>query len=171
MITVCVGGGLEYVGATAERDKAIVRECARYLFKKVGNHVTIVTDGRSGGVSEDFIASWQAAGALPFTVYGIIPLSESYAFSAKYPGRSYIVEQSVARAHKLRCALFVQPDDTAIMQMRQIAQNTIPTIVLGQGDRDALVTTDPKVPPRYCAAALVSEILAVINQFLPIELK
>lgn len=171
MSTVCVSGGLQYVGATAERDKEIVRECARYLFKKVGNYVTIVTDGRSGGVSEDFIAAWQAAGGLPYTVYGIIPLSESYAYAAKYPGRSYIVAHTVAQAHRLRCALFIQPDDTALLQMKQMGQHGIPYCVFGQGDREALVTTNPKFPAKLCAAALVSEILAAINQFLPRELK
>lgn len=61
MNIILIGGGQEYHGPTAERDKRVVQETAKHLFNLVGNSVEIVTGGMPG-IPMDFIDTWMEVG-------------------------------------------------------------------------------------------------------------
>lgn len=56
-----IGGGQEYHGPTAARDKHVVELTAQRLFELVGNTIQIITGGMPG-IPMDFAKAWQAAG-------------------------------------------------------------------------------------------------------------
>lgn len=58
---ILIGGGQEYHGPTAERDKRVIQETAKHLFSLVGNSVEIVTGGMPG-VGMDFAKTWLEVG-------------------------------------------------------------------------------------------------------------
>lgn len=189
-IKIFVGGSSTYFGNTVERDRWVVRECAFYLFKKVGDEVTIVTDG-STGVGNDFVDAWHEAGGKSFTVYCLIPLSESPTFNKTYPNRHHLVgghtsaqnRVAISEIKNLQCGLFIQGGEDTRQQIQLFQTKKIPIIAFcGSGgachglttlghDREGIWTTDPNIRPKFCAAVLISEILAILNPLLPAHLK
>lgn len=58
---ILIGGGQEYYGPTAQRDKQIVQETAKHLYDMVGNSIEIVTGGMPG-IPMDFAQMWMKCG-------------------------------------------------------------------------------------------------------------
>lgn len=110
---ILIGGGQEYHGPTANRDKAVVKETAKCLFSLVGNSVEIVTGGMPG-VGMDFATTWMEVGGkkVKFIV------SDEYMSTVKdivtnveYVGGSKTQaerREALTRLEGLKAAFFVQ---------------------------------------------------------------
>ena len=108
-----VGGGQEYYGPTAARDKQIVIQTAAELFNLVGNSVTIVTGGMPG-IGMDFADSWIRCGGK--NVQFIVSEEYHRTMTDRKDGVEYIIKgvtqserrQALLELPGLDCALFVQ---------------------------------------------------------------
>lgn len=112
---ILIGGGQEYHGPTAERDRRVVVATAKELFNKVGNSVTIVTGGMPG-IPMDFVKAWQEAGGKHVEFIYSEEAHNKLTEDEKLSGVSYKVvaktqkerRQILTQMEGLCCAFFVQ---------------------------------------------------------------
>lgn len=130
-----IGGGQEYHGPTAERDKRVVVATAKALFNKVGNDVTIVTGGMPG-IPMDFAKAWLEAGGKH------VQFIFSHEAHSKLTGDDIVMNvgyEIVAQTQKerrqyltqmedLKCAFFVQGGQYTTDEILKCIDRRLPTI-------------------------------------------
>jgi hypothetical protein len=140
---IMIGGGQEYYGPTAARDKQIVTQTASELFNLVGNSVTVVTGGMPG-IGMDFTDAWIRCGGkhVQFIV------SEEYqrTLTETKEGVEYVIKgttqserrQALLELPGLECALFVQGGQYTTDEILKSEKRGIRTICfVGSGGASA----------------------------------
>lgn len=133
MKRVFIGGGQEYHGETAERDKAVVALTAAYLFNRVGNDVEIVTGGMQG-IPDDFAHAWHKAGGKHVLCVVSSEHEERY-LARKLPFKHVIAGVSqearrlaVTRLPGIVCAIFVQGGKYSTHEMKLLDEANVPIV-------------------------------------------
>lgn len=136
MAEVLIGGGQDYYGPTAERDRQVVIATARALFNKMGNDVHIVTGGMPG-IPMDFAKAWIEAGGIHvefiFSAEAHAILSDDADIVA---GATYTVvaetqaerRQLLTQRPNLKCAFFVQGGQYTTDEILKCIDRGLPTI-------------------------------------------
>lgn len=162
MLKVYVGG---YINESSAIHMRIIQECQRYLYQKVGNYITVSFDGRSNTYGSEFVKHWNASGGryISCDTKGVV------------------------------CALYIDGDAKDATDMKQFQSQGIPVIafrgsggasgglIAGEGGwlleesngADRLYIAAPALTGdhKHVAAALISEVLAILNPNLPKHMK
>lgn len=162
MLKVYVGG---YINEPSAIHMRIIQECQRYLYQKVGNYIGISFDGRSHTYGCEFVKHWNASGGkhISCNTKGVV------------------------------CALYMGGDATDANDMKRFQDQGIPVIafrgsggasgglIAGEGGwlleesngAERLYIAAPALTGdhKHVAAALISEVLAILNPYLPKHLK
>lgn len=127
---VFIGGGQDYYGPTADRDRKVVAEAARTLFSVAGNGIQIITGGMPG-IPMDFATAWMKAGGI-HVLCVISSEHEQEYLSHQYPFK-HIVTGASQEARRLAvtklpfivCALFVQGGKYSTHEMKLFEEQNI----------------------------------------------
>jgi len=128
-----VGGGQEYHGPTAERDKEVVKQVAKALARFKGSEVQIVTGGMPG-IPDDFAAAWTAAGGSQ--VLCVVSSEYEEAFRARNLPYACVVVGATQTARRLavtqwqglEAAFFVQGGKYTTHEMRLLSERGVPIV-------------------------------------------
>ncbi len=142
-----IGGGQEYYGPTADRDRIIVREVAVQLFSRIGNNVEIVTGGMPG-IPEDFALEWSKCGGKH--VLCVVSsehlnkyLERKLPFEHLVQGDSQLERRlAVTKLPGISAAFFVQGGQYSTHEMLLFKENKVP-IVTFWGSGGAAGGTQP----------------------------
>lgn len=185
---IFVGGGQDYYGETAERDKNVVKALAVRLEKSLPSEVQIVYGGMPG-IPEDFCKAF----GHPDRVLAVVSSEQEEAYGKRNPGFNFRVigdtqekrRLGVVRLKHIRCAIFVQGGKYSTHEIKLFKERgDVPIVAFwGSGgasggtqpyegwtfqdkpknDTSLLCSTDPKEDPDKIAEALEAEVL--INTF------
>jgi hypothetical protein len=128
-----IGGGQDYHGPTAERDKAVVPLVARYLFDMYGNSIEIITGGMPG-IPEDFALAWSKAGGQHVLCVVSSDREEEY-LRRQLPFNHQIIGETLEKRRiaifklpRLKCAIFIQGGKYSTHEMKLLDENKVPIV-------------------------------------------
>jgi hypothetical protein len=119
-----VGGGQDYWGETAERDRKIVKEASKILFELVGDSIEIVTGGMPG-IPDDFVHAWLGTSVLCVISEEHLEnyLARDLPFDYKVVGKSQEARRlAVTRLEGIKCALFIQGGKYSTHEMKLLLE-------------------------------------------------
>lgn len=184
-----IGGGQDYWGETADRDRQVVKLVASELYNSLGNSIEIVTGGMAG-IPNDFALAWVQAGGKH--VLCVVSSEHEATFLQTKPigfnhiatGKSQTERRlAVTKLEGIKCALFIQGGKFSTHEMKLFEERQVPIVshwgsggaAGGQQPYEGYVYTrepmnpelssvDPGLSPLYIAAALASDIKNIINK-------
>lgn len=180
---VFVGGGQEYYGETAARDKRVVELLAARLSRSLPNDVQIVYGGMPG-IPEDFCKSF----GQPARVLAVVSSEQTEKFIQRDTGFDHIAvgetqekrRLGVVRLQGYRCAIFVQGGKYSTHEIKLFKERGDVPIVAYWGSGGAsggsqpyegwtfqdkpediplICSTDPAEDPEKIAEAMENEVL------------
>lgn len=128
-----IGGGQDYYGPTAERDKRVVECIAKALYARVGNTMEIITGGMPG-IPMDFVRTWMAEGGK--NVRFVVSEEHMNTLTDAEFGVTYEVvgvtqaerRQALTRIPGLTAALFIQGGQFTTDEIIKCQSRGLPTL-------------------------------------------
>jgi len=185
---IFIGGGQDYWGETAERDKHVIEGVAVHLFNQLGNSVEIVTGGMQG-IPNDFAVAWTRVGGRH--VLCVVSSEHEEAFLQTKPcafkhiilGETQTQRRlSLTKLERIKCALFIQGGKFSTHEMQLFEERQIPIVThWGSGgaagggqpyegyayskmpQSPVLQSTDPSLNPIDIALAIAYEIRKILD--------
>ncbi len=184
---IFIGGGQDYYGTTAERDRNVIKETAIELFSRAGNSVELVTGGMKG-IPQDFALEWYKCGGK--NVLCVVSSEHEQQYLSQGLPFKHVVQGATQEARRLavtqlpgvRVALFVQGGQYSTHEMLLFQEHSVPIVTFwGSGGAaggtqpyqdvaykvkptiDHLLTTDPDYDHVTIANVIVTELMSRLS--------
>jgi hypothetical protein len=126
-----VGGGQDYHGPTAARDKEVVKRTAQILYELIGDCVCVATGGMPG-IPDDFANAWNGK-----YVLGVVSSEYEAQWNDRkpahfdtlvIPGSQEKRRLAVTQMTGIKCVLFVQGGKFSTHELKLFAERGVPIV-------------------------------------------